>query len=192
MPLKEKLPNQLFNLAFVTVEEILGKNGLNSILNYAKIPHYIGNYPPNTIDLEHPSSDFTRFVSGMVEVLGEKGASSIILLSGIRSFEIMLKDMPGLFALEGVEVKGCPVEETFRRVCAPIYFYLQRGCPYLWRRPLQALRRRRMDGPSRSLRVTGAWGSKPRHRSATARWVSSSEWPGGSSERTLRSRRPIA
>ena len=113
MPLKEKLPNQFFNLAFVTVEEILGKNGLNSILNYAKIPHYVGNYPPNTIDLEHPSSDFTRFVSGMVEVIGEKGARSIMLLSGIRSFEIMLKDMPGLFALDGVEVKDCPVERRF-------------------------------------------------------------------------------
>jgi predicted hydrocarbon binding protein len=105
MPLKEKLPNQFFNLAFVTVEEILGKNGLNSILNYAKIPHYVGNYPPNTIDLEHPSSDFTRFVSGMVEVIGEKGARSIMLRAGLRAFEIMIKEMPGLFALEGVEIQ---------------------------------------------------------------------------------------
>jgi predicted hydrocarbon binding protein len=113
MPLKDKLPNQLFYLAFITIEEVFGKNGLNSILNYAKIPQYINNYPPNTLDLEHPSSDFTRLVSGMVEVFGEKGARSVMMRAGMRGFEIMLSEMPGLFALEGVEVKKGPPDKLF-------------------------------------------------------------------------------
>jgi len=113
MPLKEKLPNQLFNLAFVAAEEILGKNGLNSVLNYAKVPQYIGNYPPNTLDLEHPSSDFTNFLASMVEVLGEKGAYTIMLHAGLKGFEIMRRDMPGLFALEGVTVADGPTEKLF-------------------------------------------------------------------------------
>jgi predicted hydrocarbon binding protein len=113
MPLKEKLPNQLFNLAFVTIEEVLGKNGLNSVLNYAKIPQYIDNYPPNTLDLEHPSSDFTRFTSGLIQVMGEKGARSLMLRAGLRGFEIMLRDMPGLFALDGIEVRKGPTDKLF-------------------------------------------------------------------------------
>ena len=169
MPLKEKLPNQLFNLAFVTIEEVLGKNGLNSVLNYAKIPHYINNYPPNTLDLEHPSSDFTRFTSGLIEVLGEKGARSVMMLSGIRSFEIMLRDMPGLFALDGIEVKGGPADSSS----------LMSTCGYKTRCP----RRRPMSletvstkspaprtrGLWRSPPVTGAWESRRRRRSVTAR-----------------------
>ena len=99
MPLKEKLPNQLLSLAFVTTEEMLGKNGLNSILNYTKLQHYIDNYPPNTFDQEHPASDFTRFVAGMVEVMGEMGARSLMLQSGLKAFEIMLRDMPSLLPL---------------------------------------------------------------------------------------------
>jgi predicted hydrocarbon binding protein len=113
MSLKDKLPNQLFNLAFVAGEEILGTNGLNSVLNFAGIPHYIGNYPPNTLDNEHPSSDFTSLVTGMVGVLGEKGARTIMLQAGLRGFEIMLRDMPGLFALDGVEVKKGPADKLF-------------------------------------------------------------------------------
>jgi predicted hydrocarbon binding protein len=131
MPLKEKLPNQLFNLAFVTVEEILGKNGLNSVLNYARIPHYINNYPPNTLDLEHPSSDFTRFTSGLIQVLGEKGARSLMTLSGIRSFEIMLRDMPGLFALDGVQVKDGSIDKLFDEYVR-IYTTISHAAAYIF------------------------------------------------------------
>ncbi len=113
MPLKEKLPNQLFYLTFVTLEEILGKNGLKSVLNYAKISHYIDNYPPNTLDLEHPATDFMQFLSGIVEVLGEKGARSIMLRAGMQGFQIMHRDMPGLFALDGVEIQKGSGEKLF-------------------------------------------------------------------------------
>jgi hypothetical protein len=47
MTIKEKLPNQLFHLACLTLEEVLGERGLNSILNYAQLKKFIGNYPPN-------------------------------------------------------------------------------------------------------------------------------------------------
>ena len=113
MPLKDKLPNQLLFLAFTAAEEILGRNGVNAVLNYARIANYIGNYPPNTLDLGSPSSDFSRFVSGMVELLGEKGARSIMLQAGLRGFEIMNRDMPGLFHLEGVEVQGGSPDKLF-------------------------------------------------------------------------------
>jgi predicted hydrocarbon binding protein len=113
MPLKERLPNQIFSLAFTTLEEVIGKNGLDSVLVRARLGHYIGNYPPDTLDLEHPSSDFTRLLSAVVEVLGETGARSVMLRAGVRSFENMHRDMPGLFALEEVEIRRGPHDELF-------------------------------------------------------------------------------
>jgi len=113
MPLNEKIPNQFLFLAFVTVQEILGKNGLNTILNYTKLPDYIDNYPPNTLDQDHPFSDFTRFVSGMVEVLGERGARSIMMQAGLKGFANMLADMRGLFDLEGVRVAQGSADKLF-------------------------------------------------------------------------------
>jgi predicted hydrocarbon binding protein len=131
MPLKDKLPNQLFNLAFITVEEVLGKNGLNSVLRYAKIPHYIDNYPPRNLDLEHPSADFGSLIAGMVQVIGEKGARSVLTLSGIRSFEIMQREMPALFALDGVEVKDGPVAKLFEEYVR-IYTAISQAASYVF------------------------------------------------------------
>jgi predicted hydrocarbon binding protein len=113
MPLKDKFPNQLLFLAFTAAEEILGRNGVNAVFNYAHIARYIGNYPPNTLDLDSPASDFTRFLSGMVEVLGEKGARSVMMQAGLRGFEIMNRDMPGLFNIEGLELQGGSPDKRF-------------------------------------------------------------------------------
>jgi predicted hydrocarbon binding protein len=113
MPLKERLPNRIFYLALATLEDVLGKDGLDSVLVRARLGHYIGNFPPNTLDLEHPSTDFTRLLSAVVEILGKTGARLVMLRAGLRCFEIMYRDMPGLFALKGVEIRRGPHEKLF-------------------------------------------------------------------------------
>ncbi len=112
MPLKEKLPNQIFYLGLMSAEEILGLNGLNSILNYAKLQKYIGNYPPNNLVLEQTSEDFTRLMSGFIEVLGERGSKSITFQLGKRSFEIILEQFPSLLNIDGI----MPDERTPERL----------------------------------------------------------------------------
>jgi predicted hydrocarbon binding protein len=102
MPLKEKLPNQIFYLGMISAEEILGLNGLNSILNYAKLQKFIGNYPPNNLELEQTSEDFTRLMAGFIEVLGERGSKSITFQLGKRSFEIILEQFPSLLNIDGI------------------------------------------------------------------------------------------
>jgi predicted hydrocarbon binding protein len=103
MTIRKQLPNQLFHLACLTLEEILGENGLNAILNYAKLKQFIGNYPPNSQELEHTSDEFTRLITGIVEVLGDRGARVILFRAGTRSFQIMLDKFPSLFNLEGIK-----------------------------------------------------------------------------------------
>ncbi len=113
MSIKDKLPNQLLYLGFVTVEDIMGLNGLNSILNYAKLKKYIGNYPPNNLTVELDTKDFTDFLTGMINVLGENGAKIVMLQAGRRSFEIMLKEFPTLFNLEGVKPQERTADKMF-------------------------------------------------------------------------------
>jgi predicted hydrocarbon binding protein len=103
MTIKEKLPNQLFHLACLTLEEVLGERGLNSILNYAHLKKFIGNYPPNNQECEHSSGDFSRLITGIVDVMGERGARAILFRAGMRSFQIMLEKFPSLFNLDGIE-----------------------------------------------------------------------------------------
>ncbi len=119
MPFREKLPNQMFYLGLVTLEDVLGNNGLKSILNYSGFSHFIDNPPPNNLEKEHTSDDFIRMITGIVNVLGEKGARMILFQAGIRSFEIMLDKFPALFNIEGIEPKERNPErmfEEFKRI----------------------------------------------------------------------------
>ena len=108
MRFKDKYPNQLFYLALITADEIIGKNGLKSVLKYAKLDKFIDNFPPDNIELEHSSTDFSRLLTGFIEVLGEKGARPLLFRGGMRAFEIMLEQFPSLMDINGIE----PTERT--------------------------------------------------------------------------------
>jgi hypothetical protein len=43
-------PNKFGLITIKSLEEVMGKNGLNAILNLAGLNYYIENYPPDNLD----------------------------------------------------------------------------------------------------------------------------------------------
>lgn len=43
-------PNKIARLALTALEEVMGKNGLNAILNLAGLAYLIDNYPSDNLD----------------------------------------------------------------------------------------------------------------------------------------------
>ena len=113
MVIKNKYPNQLFRLGLLTAEDILGKKGLNAILNYANLQKFIDNYTPDDMELEHTSDDFVHFVTGLIDVLGERGVRSLLFRVGIRTFEISYELFPALFNIDGIEPEEKNPERMF-------------------------------------------------------------------------------
>ena len=72
MGLNEKVPNQLLYLTFMTAKEVLGENGLNTILNYAGLQRFIGNYPADNLELGVYNKEFIQFLTGVIGVFGER------------------------------------------------------------------------------------------------------------------------
>lgn len=112
MSLKGKLPNQLISLALTTLEEVLGKNGTNALLYYTKLDKFKDNYPPYNLEPEQSSEDFSLLLTGIIDIMGETGARSILFRGGMRSFEIMRENYPSLWNLDGIE----PSEKTPERL----------------------------------------------------------------------------
>ena len=108
-----KLPNQLFYLSLRVCEEILGENGLVSILNFAGLKKFIDNYPPNDFEMVHDAKDFTGLATTFVEVLGEQGARAIMFKAGKRGFDLMVEVAPTLFNIEGIKPKEFTSERKF-------------------------------------------------------------------------------
>ncbi len=108
-----KLPNQLFYLSLHVCEDILGKNGLFSILNYVGLKKFINNYPPNDFEMVHDSKEFTKITTSFVEVLGERGARTLMFQAGKRSFDLMVEMAPTLFNIEGIKPEELTSERKF-------------------------------------------------------------------------------
>jgi len=51
-------PNKIGRIYLMAMEEVMGTNGIKAVLNLAKIPELINNYPPNNLAREFDFADF--------------------------------------------------------------------------------------------------------------------------------------
>ena len=42
--------NKISRIILLSMQEVIGENGLNAVLNIARLPHYIESYPPADFD----------------------------------------------------------------------------------------------------------------------------------------------
>ena len=82
----------------LAMEEIMGKNGLNAILNMAKLPHLIDNYPSDTLEKHFDFSDFSALNAALEEMYGPRGGRGLALRAGRAGFA---RGLQGFGALVG-------------------------------------------------------------------------------------------
>jgi len=68
------------------MEEIMGKNGLNAILNLAKLSHLIDNYPPEDMVKGCDFADFSALNAALEEMYGPRGGRGLALRAGRAGF----------------------------------------------------------------------------------------------------------
>lgn len=70
----------------------MGKNATKSLLNYSKLETFIDNYPPYNLYPEQETEDFSRLLTGIIDVLGKKGARYVLFRGGILGENAMAKE----------------------------------------------------------------------------------------------------
>lgn len=90
----EEVDNFLFRKWLETLQNIVGKNGLNSILNYSHLDMYIGNFPPDNDDLAIPVQYLQHLYMAILELLGQKGAHSLQLRVGKEVMRNLIEGRP--------------------------------------------------------------------------------------------------
>ena len=61
-------PNRMTRIFLQDMEEIMGKNGLNAVLNMAKLSYLIDNYPPDNLGKEFDFASFTALNAALEEM----------------------------------------------------------------------------------------------------------------------------
>lgn len=89
-----KTDNITMRLWLETIENVVGSNGLKSILNYAHLKQFIDSYPPDNDDLDIPLEDLRKFYLALYDLFGHKGARSLQLRVGREFIRIGTEKRP--------------------------------------------------------------------------------------------------
>jgi hypothetical protein len=92
-------PNRMTRIFLQAMEEIMGKNGLNAVLNMAKLSYLIDNYPPDNLEKEFDFAAFTALNAALEEMYGPRGGRGLALRGGRASFA---RGLQGFGAMAGV------------------------------------------------------------------------------------------
>ncbi len=92
-------PNRIARIYLQAMEEVMGRNGLNALLNLKGLQQYIEDYPPNNLDREFDFADFANLNQGVFDIYGPRGGRGLSLRGGRATFDRGLK---GFGALAGV------------------------------------------------------------------------------------------
>jgi hypothetical protein len=92
-------PNKFARIYLEAMEEIMGKNGLNAILNLAGLSEFIGNYPPDNLEKAYDFAYYTALQVALEDMYGPRGGRGLALRAGRASFAEGLR---GFGALAGV------------------------------------------------------------------------------------------
>ena len=92
-------PNLIARIYIEAMEEVMGKNGLNAILNLAGLAHLIDNYPPANLNKVFDFADYSSLNGALEDMYGARGGRGLELRAGRASFD---RGLQGLGALSGV------------------------------------------------------------------------------------------
>ena len=107
-------PNKFALLAITALEEIIGRNGLNSILSLAKLNELKDNYPPDNLEKAFDFSDFTALNIALEDMFGPRGGRSLALRAGRAIFGGGLRSFGALAGVGDLAFKVLPLSAKLR------------------------------------------------------------------------------
>lgn len=107
-------PNNMGRIILKALEEVMGKNGLNAILNLAGLSEYIDNYPPENMKREFDFADITALCEAVEDMYGPRGGRGLLLRAGRATFAQGLKDFGAIAGAGDLAFKVLPLQAKLR------------------------------------------------------------------------------
>jgi len=148
--------NKIVLITLEALEDVMGTNGLNAILNLAHLPHLIDNLPPNNLEREFDFADFSSINLALEEMYGPRGGRGLALRAGRAAFDDALRNFGALAGAGDLAFKVLPLQTKMRigipamaKIFSQIsdqhttvkerendFLYTIHRCPVCWGRPL--------------------------------------------------------
>ncbi len=151
-------PNRMGLIILRSMEELVGKSGLNDILHAGGLNQYIDHYPPSTLDLEFPFEDLGRLQEAAEKVNGPAAGRELNRRVGELCLNNGLREFNPLLGIADLPVRMLPLSlklhvgfdmfaMVFNRFSDQVvtlsedqnhYFWIIERCPVCWERQTEA------------------------------------------------------
>jgi predicted hydrocarbon binding protein len=149
-------PNKMGRIILLAMEEVLGRTGINAVLNTANLSFLINHYPPNNLDMKFQFSELSHIQAALEDLYGPRGGRGLALRAGRACFKYGLREFGPLLGLTDAAFRLLPLNEklqsgatifaeTFNRFTdqrvrveeddAQIFWHIER-CPVCWERSI--------------------------------------------------------
>jgi predicted hydrocarbon binding protein len=106
--------NKFGLITLKSLEDVMGKNGLNAILNLAGLNHYIENYPPDNLEKGFDFTELSAIGVALEEMYGPRGGRGLALRAGRATFADALKYFGALAGAGDLAFKVLPLQAKMR------------------------------------------------------------------------------
>ncbi|HID51271.1 MAG TPA: 4-vinyl reductase, partial [Anaerolineae bacterium] len=79
-------PNKMGRILLMSLEEVMGRNGLNALLNLVDLRQLINELPPDNLEKEFDFAHISNINRGLEEIYGPRGARGLALRGGRAIF----------------------------------------------------------------------------------------------------------
>jgi predicted hydrocarbon binding protein len=107
-------PNKAGKITLESLVNVMGKNGLNAILNLAHLTNLIDNYPPDNLAREFDFSDLSAINQALEEMYGPRGGRGLALRAGRATFSDVLRNFGALAGVGDLAFRVLPLQTKLR------------------------------------------------------------------------------
>lgn len=102
-------PNKIGRIILLATEEVMGRNGVNAVLNLARLRHLVNNYPPNNFDRQFRFEDVGGIQHALEEMYGPRGARGLALRAGRACFKYGIKEFGPVLGISDLAFRLLPI-----------------------------------------------------------------------------------
>lgn len=102
-------PNKMVRIILLAMEEVMGRNGVNAVLNLAQLKHLVNNFPPNNFDRQVTFADLGALIKALDEMYGPRGGHGLALRAGRACFKYGLKEFGPVLGISDLAFRLLPL-----------------------------------------------------------------------------------
>lgn len=107
-------PNKMGRILLFSIEDVMGRNGLNAVLNLAGLGHLINNFPPNNLNNQFGFSAVSAIQQALDSMYGPRGGRALAHRAGRATFKHGLKEFGPVLGITDFAFRLFPVQTKLK------------------------------------------------------------------------------